>query len=118
MDIIYIHDLKIETVIGVFEWERRIKQTVSIDLEMATDNRKAAQSDAIDHALDYNALAQRVTALVEASSFHLIETLAERIAETLLTEFAIPWLRLRLNKPGAVKGAKNVGVLIERDHKA
>lgn len=114
MDIVYIRDLKIQTVIGIFEWERSIRQTVSIDLEMATDIAKAAATDHIDDALDYKSVAKRVIAFTEASQFQLVETLAERIAELVRTEFSVPWLRLRLSKPGAVRGSQDVGIIIER----
>lgn len=114
MDIIYLKDLRIDTVIGIFDWERRVKQTISLDIEMATDIRKAASSDTIDDTLDYKAVAKRIIAFVEQSEFQLVETLAERICEIILTEFNVPWVKLRLNKQGAVRGARDVGVLIER----
>jgi dihydroneopterin aldolase len=114
MDIIYIRNLKIETVIGVFDWERRIRQTVNLDLEMAADIRKAAVSDNIHDALDYLAVSQRLTAFVSASEFLLVETLAEKIAEIVQQEFQVPWLRLRLSKPGALRNAQEVGVIMER----
>jgi dihydroneopterin aldolase len=118
MDIVYIRDLKIETVIGIFDWERRIRQTVSLDLEMATDIRKAAASDDIKDALDYKSVAKRLIAFVEGSEFLLVETLAEKIAGIVREEFGVPWLRLRLSKPGAVRGAQDVGVIIERGEKS
>lgn len=114
MDIIYLSDLRIDTVIGIFDWERRVKQTISLDIEMATDIRKAAASDTIDDTLDYKSVAKRIIAFVEESEFQLVETLAERICEIILTEFNVPWVKLRLNKQGAVRGARDVGVLIER----
>jgi len=114
MDIVYIRELKIETVIGIFDWERSIRQKVILDLEMAADIQAAAETDQIAQALDYNAVSQRVIQFVEGSEFKLIETLAERVASLVLEEFSVPWLRLRLSKPGAVKGAKDVGVLLER----
>ena len=114
MDIIFLRDLRISTLIGIFEWERRVKQTISLDLEMATDIRKAAATDAIDDTLNYKAVAKRVIAFVEASEFQLVETLAERITEIVLNEFNVPWVRLTLNKTGAVRGARDVGVIIER----
>ncbi|MDF2446215.1 MAG: folB [Moraxellaceae bacterium] len=117
MDIVYIRDLKIETVIGIFDWERRIRQTVSLDLEMATDIRKAAASDDIKDALDYKSVAKRLIAFVEGSEFLLVETLAEKIAGIVREEFGVPWLRLQLSKPGAVRGAQDVGVIIERGEK-
>ena len=117
MDIVYIRDLKIETVIGIFNWERRIRQTVSLDLEMATDIRKAAASDDIADALDYKAVAKRLIAFVGESEFLLVETLAEKVAAIVLGEFSVPWLRLRLSKPGAVRGSQDVGIVIERGEK-
>lgn len=117
MDIVYIRDLKIETVIGIFDWERRIRQTVSLDLEMAFDIRKAAASDDIKDALDYKAVAKRLIAFVGESEFLLVETLAEKVAEIVRQEFQVPWLRLRLSKPGAVRGSQDVGLIIERGEK-
>jgi dihydroneopterin aldolase len=114
MDIIYLSDLEIDTVIGIYDWERRITQTVSFDLEMATDIRKAAASDAIEDTLDYKAVAKRLIQFVGESQFQLVETLAERVAEVILTEFNVPWVRVRLNKKGAVRHASGVGILIER----
>lgn len=114
MDIIFIRDLRIDTVIGIYDWERSIKQTISLDLEMATDIRKAAATDHIDDTLNYKAVAKRVIAYVEQSRFQLVETMAERVAELVQEEFAVPWLRLTLNKGGAVRGAKGVGIIIER----
>lgn len=114
MDIIYLTDLSIETVIGIYDWERKIKQTVVLDIEMATDIRKAAASDHIDDTLDYKAVSKRLIAFVEASEFQLVETLAERICEIILNEFNVPWVKLRLNKKGAIRGAQDVGVIIER----
>lgn len=117
MDIVYIRELKIPCTIGVWEWERRIKQTVIIDLEMATDVRPAAKSDRLDDALDYKAVAKRVMEYVGSSEFKLVETLAENVANTVLAEFKIPWVRVRINKRGALRGATDVGVLIERQAK-
>ncbi len=114
MDIIYLNDLRIETIIGIFDWERRVKQTVSLDIEMGADIRKAASSDAIDDTLDYKAVAKRVIGFVAESEFQLVETLAERITGIILDEFDVPWVKLRLNKQGAVRGARDVGVIIER----
>lgn len=114
MDIIFINDLRIETIIGIYDWEREIKQAVSIDLEMGTDIAKSAASDDIEHTLDYKAVAKRIIGFVEESEFGLVETLAERIAAIVLEEFNVPWLRLKLSKPGAVSGSQAVGVIIER----
>lgn len=118
MDIIFIRELKIETIIGIFDWERKIKQTVVLDLEMATDIRKAAASDDVVDTLDYKAVAKRLINFVSHSEFQLVETLAERITEIVLTEFSVPWVRLQVNKAGAVRGARDVGVIIERGSKA
>jgi dihydroneopterin aldolase len=117
MDIVYVRDLKIDTIIGIFDWERQVRQTVSLDLEMATDISKAAVGDDITHALDYKAVSKRIISFVEDSDFQLVETLAENIATIVLEEFSVPWLRLRLSKPGAVRGARDVGIVIERGQK-
>ncbi len=117
MDIVYIRELEIEAIIGIYDWERETKQTVSIDLEMGCDNTKAAASEDIADALDYKAVAKRLISFVEESEFLLVETLAEKIAAIVLEEFSVPWLRLRLGKPGAVTGSKDVGVIIERGAK-
>ncbi len=117
MDIIYLHDLKIETIIGIFDWEREVKQIVILDLDMAADIRHAAKSDNIAHTLDYKAVAKRLIDFVGNSEFQLVETLAERVSEIILKEFNIPWIRLRINKSGAVRYAGDVGVIIERENK-
>ncbi|MBI3545979.1 MAG: dihydroneopterin aldolase [Gammaproteobacteria bacterium] len=117
MDIIYLHDLKIECVIGIWEWERRIKQTVILDLDMATDIRRAAATDHIDDTLNYKAVAKRIIQFVGDSQFQLVETMAEKVAEILLAEFKLKWARVRINKRGAVRGAGDVGVIIERGEK-
>jgi len=113
-DIIFISELRIETVIGIFDWERQIKQTVVLDLELATDIRKAAESDHIDDTIDYKTLTKSVIAFVEQSEFQLVETLAERVCELIRNDFAVAWVRLKVNKPGALRGARDVGILIER----
>ena len=117
MDIVFLTDLRIETVIGVFDWEREIKQTVVFDLQMGADIRKAAASDQLEDTLDYKSVAKRIIDFVEASEFQLVETLAERVAEVILKEFNVPWVRVQLNKQGAVRGARDVGVIIERGEK-
>ena len=117
MDIIFLNNLKIDTVIGIFEWERKIKQSVVIDLEMATDIAKAAATDSIEDTLDYKAVAKRLIAFVGESEFQLVETLTERIAGIILEEFNVPWVKVRLNKQGAVRGARDVGIIIERGQK-
>ena len=114
MDKVYIRDLRISTVIGIYDWEREIRQTVSLDLDMGTDIRRAASTDSIEDTLNYKGVAKRLIAFVGDSEFQLVETLAERCAEIVLNEFDVPWLRLRLSKPGAVRGSRDVGVIIER----
>ena len=113
-DTIFLHELKVETVIGIWDWERKIRQTVSIDLEMGADIRRAAKTDSIDDTLNYKAVSKRVQQFVADSEFQLVETLAEKIAELVLQEFEIPWIQVRVSKPGAIRGAKDVGVLIHR----
>lgn len=114
MDIIYLHDLKIECIIGIWEWERRVKQTIILDLDMAADIRRAATTDSIEDTLNYKAVSKRLIEFVGQSRYQLVETLAEKIAEILLTEFKLKWVRVRVNKKGAVRGAGDVGVIIER----
>ena len=117
MDIVYLKDLKIETVIGVYDWEREIKQTVILDLEMGFDIRQAARSDDLADTLNYKAVAKRLIDFVGQSDFQLVESLAERCAQIIRDEFNVAWVRLRLNKKGAVRGATDVGVIIERGEK-
>ena len=117
MDIIFLHDLRVEALIGIWEWERRIRQTVVIDLEMAVDIRRAAQSDAVEDTLNYKQVAKRVQQFTAAADFRLVETLAERIAGIVQDEFGVPWVRVRVCKPGAIRGARDVGVMIERGTK-
>jgi len=117
MDIVFISDLDIDTVIGIYDWEREIQQTVRLNLEMSAEVGAAASTDKIEDALDYKAVAKRLIAFVGSSQFGLVETLAERCAEIVLEEFPVQWLRLRLEKPGAVRGSRSVGILIERGRK-
>ena len=114
MDIIYLHGLRVNAVIGIWEWEKRIRQVLEIDLDMGADIRKAAETDDVADTLNYKAVSKRVESFVEENQFELVETLAERIAGILLDEFGVPWVRVKLNKPGAIRGSKAVGVLIER----
>jgi len=114
MDIVYIRDLRIETIIGIYDWEREVKQTVSLDLEMAHDIRKAAETDDIQFALNYKSIAKRLIAFIEKSEFLLVERMAEEVAAIVLNEFSVPWLRLRVSKPGALRGSKDVGIMLER----
>ena len=118
LDIIFIEALRVETVIGVYDWERRIRQPVVIDLEMGTDIARAAASDDVADALDYKAVSKRVQQFVGESSFFLVETLTERIAALVLDEFPVPWVRVRLNKVGALRGAAGVGIVVERGRRS
>ena len=115
MDKIFIRALKAEAIIGIFDWERQVKQTVLLDIELAADIRKAALTDSIDDTLNYKKVAKRVLGFVEASQFHLVETLAEHIAMLILEEFPVASLSLVLSKPGAVRSSREVGVAVERD---
>ncbi len=114
MDMVLIEGLEVRTVIGIYDWEREIRQSVRLDLEMAWDISKAGQTDNIEDTLDYKAVSKRLIDFVESSKFGLIEALAESCAKIVLDEFAVPWLRLKMSKPGAVRGSENVAVLIER----
>jgi dihydroneopterin aldolase len=115
MDKIFIHALKTEAIVGIFDWERQVKQTVLIDLELSADIRKAALSDSIDDTLNYKRVAKRVLAFVAASQFHLVETLAEHLAMLMLEEFGVAWVGISLSKPGAIRSSRDVGVVLERD---
>ena len=114
MDIIFLHDLRVETVIGLWEWERKIRQTVAIDLEMSADIARAAATDSVEDTLNYKLVAKRLQQFVGDSSFQLVETLAEKIAGIVIDEFDVAWVRVKVNKPGAIRGARDVGVIIER----
>ena len=117
MDIVFIRELQIETVIGIYDWERKIKQTISLDIDMASDIKKSANTDNIDDTLSYKTVAKRLIAFVEESEYELVESLAEKICQIIREEFSVPWVKLTLHKPGAVRGAKSVGVIIERGQK-
>ena len=114
MDKIILNDLRIDTVIGIWDWEKRNPQTISIDLEMETDTKTASQSDSIEDVLDYKAVSKRVKQFIQESQFNLIETLAENVAKIILEEFDIQWLKLSISKPFAIRGSQNIGVCIER----
>jgi 7,8-dihydroneopterin aldolase/epimerase/oxygenase len=114
MDIIFLRGLTTECIIGIWDWERRVKQKVVVDLEMGADIRRAAGSDRIDDTLDYKSVSKRLLQFIGDSEFQLVETLTERIAELVITEFSVPWVRVRLNKQGAIRGSRDVGILIER----
>jgi dihydroneopterin aldolase len=114
MDKIFLDELKVDTIIGIWEWERRIRQTVVIDLEMSADIARAAATDDVADTLNYKSVAKRIQSFVAESSFQLVETLAERIAAIIRDEFDVAWVKVRVNKPGAIRGSKAVGVSIER----
>lgn len=117
MDRIFLSEMKIETTVGIWEWEKRIKQQVIIDIEMSADIKKAAATDQIEDTLNYKAVAKSVRKLVEESSFQLVETMAEKISELVIREHNVSWVRVKVNKPGAIRGSKGVGIIIERDDK-
>ena len=114
MDKIFLHELKIDTVIGIWDWERKIRQTVIVDLEMAADIARAAATDDVADTLNYKSVAKRIQGFVGESSFQLVETLAERIAGIVRDEFGVAWVKVTVHKPGAIRGSKDVGVMIER----
>jgi 7,8-dihydroneopterin aldolase/epimerase/oxygenase len=113
-DRIFLHGLTADCIIGFIDWERRVKQTVVLDLEMPVDCRTASRSDDVADTLDYKKVAKRVLAFIEASEFQLVETLAHRVALLILEEFAVGWVRVALNKPGAIRSSRDVGVVLER----
>lgn len=117
MDIIFLGGLQIETIIGIYDWERETRQTVILDIEMAYDIQKAAETDEIEYTLDYKAVSKRIIAFVETSNFFLVEKLAVEIANIILNEFNVPWVKISLNKKGAIRGASDVGIVIERGEK-
>jgi dihydroneopterin aldolase len=117
MDIVYIEGLGVETVIGIYDWERKIRQKVVLDLQMGTDIGKAASTEDIAETLNYKSVSDRLIEFISGSEFLLVETMAEEIAQLVMQEFPVPWLRLKLGKPGAVPAALDVGVIIERGEK-
>ncbi len=117
MDIIFLGGLEVETVIGIYDWERKIRQPIILDIEMAFDIKKAAETDDIAYTLDYKTVSDRIVTFVENSEFLLVETLIEEIAKILLNEFPTPWVKITLNKKGAIRRARDVGIIIERGHK-
>ena len=114
MDIIFLHGLQVDTIIGIYDWERTTRQTVLIDLEMGTDISKAAQTDDIAHTPSYKDVAKRLVDFIGDSQFFLVETMAEQIADLVRSEFSIPWIKVTLHKPGALSDARDVGIIIER----
>ncbi|MFI3220586.1 MAG: dihydroneopterin aldolase [Methylococcales bacterium] len=117
MDIIFLGGLQIETIIGIYDWERETKQTVILDIEMAFDIQKAAETDDIQYTLNYKTLSKRIISFVEDSKFFLVEKLISEIADIILHEFNVPWVKITLNKKGAIRGASDVGIIIERGEK-
>jgi dihydroneopterin aldolase len=113
-DRIFLRELAVECIIGFLDWERLVKQTVYLDIEVPADCRRAALSDDVAQTLDYKRLSKVVLAFVGASEFKLVETLADRTAKLILTEFDIPWVKLTINKRGAIRASRDVGVCIER----
>jgi dihydroneopterin aldolase len=114
MDKIFLTGLTVECIVGVWEWERQVKQAVVLDIEMAADIRKAAASEKLDDTIDYKKVSKRLQSFIAESKFQLVETLTERIAEIIVREFHVSWVKVKLNKQGALRGAKDVGVIIER----
>jgi dihydroneopterin aldolase len=114
MDKVLITGLQVDTVIGIYDWEKQLHQTLVLDLEMAWDNRAAAEHDDYQRALCYETVSKRLVQLITAKPIELIETVAERVASCLLDEFLVPWVKVRVMKPGAVAAAQAVGVEIER----
>jgi dihydroneopterin aldolase len=114
MDLVYIKNLRVETIIGIYDWEREVKQVVSMDLEMAADIKMAARTDDIGYALNYKSISKRIIKFVQEQKFKLIESMAEEVAQIVLIEFSVPWVRLRISKPGALRGSEDVGIIIER----
>ena len=113
-DRIFLHGLTAECIIGFIDWERRVRQTVVVDLEMPVDCARAAASDEVADTLDYKKVAKRALEFIGASEFRLVETLAHRLALVILAEFGVEWVRISLNKPGAIRNSRDVGVVIER----
>jgi dihydroneopterin aldolase len=114
MDIIFLGGLEIKTIIGIYDWERETKQTVVLDIEMAFDIQKAAETDDIQYALDYKKVSKRIIAFVEESRFYLVEKLTSEIVNIIQNEFSVPWVKVTLNKKGAISGASDVGIIVER----
>jgi 7,8-dihydroneopterin aldolase/epimerase/oxygenase len=113
-DKIFLHGLTTECIIGFIDWERQVKQKIVIDLELPCDCARAALRDEVADTLDYKRVAKRVLAWVEATDFRLLETLAQRMATMLIAEFDLAWIRVSINKPGAIRHSRDVGVSIER----
>ena len=113
-DRVFLRELAVECIIGFLDWERLVKQTVYLDIEAPIDCRHAALTDDVTQTLDYKRLSKAVIAFVGASQFKLVETLADQAAKFILTEFDLPWVKLTINKRGAIRASRDVGVIIER----
>lgn len=113
MDIIFINDFRLEMLIGVYEWERRVPQTVQLDLEIGLPPRPK-RSDKIGDTIDYSKIVARIEASIGENRFLLVEALAEHVAQLVRTEFGAPWVKASVTKLGALKGVKRLGVTIER----
>ena len=114
MDTVFVRDLRFKTIIGCWDWERQMPQYISVDLDMGWDNRPAAESCELDDALNYKAVSKRVESFIKEQAFELVETAAERVAELIMGEFSVPWVRVKISKPFAVTGSQAVGVVVER----
>lgn len=114
MDIIFLHDFKAKTLIGIYPWERKVPQTIRIDLEIALPTSRACQSDKIEDALDYALIIERINEILTQKHFSLLEALAEHIAQTILKEFRSPWVKVSVAKLGIIRGVKKLGICIER----
>jgi len=117
MDIIFLGGLEIDTIIGIYDWEREKRQTVILDIEMTFDIQKAAETDDIQYTLDYKTVSDRIISFVKESRFFLVERLISEIAHIIRTEFNVPWVKVTLNKKGAIGSGINVGIIIERGEK-
>lgn len=114
MDIIFLRELKVETLIGVYEWEKRVPQTLQLDMEIALPNTRACQSDDIRDALDYSEIVRHIQSALSKHHFNLLEALAERIAQILLADFNVPWVKVSVAKLNAIRDSRMVGISIER----
>lgn len=114
MDIVFIQGLKIDTVIGIYNWEREVRQDVTLDIEMSTNVKVASETDHINQALNYKAVSKRLIEFVQTSEFQLVETLAEKITQIIIKEFGVEKVKLTLNKGEAITGARGVGIIIKR----
>ena len=117
MDIIFITDLRLDLLIGVYEWERKVPQTVQLDLEIGLPGRKAAVSDRLADTLDYAAIVARIEASLRVNHFSLLEKLTEHVAQLLIRDFGTPWVKVSVTKLAPLRNVKRLGVTIERGTK-